>query len=101
MEESAKVFQHLCVHLVVADAELCLLVRATCQPSFKEKVLAGVEYCAVYNIDDVLVLSSWNEHYRHVKQVLLALKKAGLMAKPSKCGWGKSHLDYLWSHEWR
>ncbi len=30
-----------------------------------------------------------------MKEVLLALRKAGLTAKPSKCEWGKSHLDYL------
>ncbi len=61
-----------------------------------EKVLAGcVEYCSVY-IDDVLVFSnSWTEHLHHVKEVLLALRKAGLTAKPFKCERGKSHLDYL------
>jgi len=61
-----------------------------------EKVLATCrDFSAVY-IDDVLVFSkSWSEHLVHVKRVLFTLKEAGLTAKPSKCQWGRSHLDYL------
>ena len=61
-----------------------------------EKVLVSCsEFSAVY-IDDILIFSSsWSEHLVHVREVLTALRQAGLTAKPSKCEWGKSHLDYL------
>ena len=58
-----------------------------------KKVLATCrDFSAVY-IDDVLIFSkSWSEHLAHVQGVLLALREAGLTAKPAKCQWG---LDYL------
>ena len=61
-----------------------------------EKVLVECkEFSAVY-IDDILIFSkSWEEHLCHIEQVLLALKTAGLTAKPQKCEWGRSYLDYL------
>jgi len=50
-----------------------------------ERVLAECRnFLAVY-IDDILIFSSsWAEDL-----------DAGLTAKPSKCQWGRSHLDYL------
>ena len=47
-------------------------------------------------IDDVLIFSKEpKEHPQHVKTVLLALRQAGLTAKPSKCEWGREYLTYL------
>ena len=61
-----------------------------------EKVLREcAEFSSVY-IDDVLVYSdSWEDHVKHVKAVLQALRQIGLMAKPSKCQWGKQYLEFL------
>jgi len=38
---------------------------------------------------------NWKEHMVHVREVLEALRKAGLTAKPTKCEWGRSHVQYL------
>ena len=60
-----------------------------------EKVLRDyIEFSSVY-IDDVLVYSDcWEDHLKHVKAVL-AVRQTGLMAKPSKCQWGKQYLEFL------
>ncbi len=34
-------------------------------------------------------------HLVHVEEVLCALSRAGLTAKPTKCSWGKAKLEYL------
>ncbi len=50
-------------------------------------------------MDDTLVASgSWEEHVRHLKEVLGCLKNAGLTAKSSKCEFGKRKLSLL-GHE--
>ena len=55
--------------------------------------------CSSTYIDDVLVYSSsWKEHLKHLRDVLEALRKAGLTAKPDKCVWGAQSLEYL-GHE--
>ena len=47
-------------------------------------------------IDDVIVgLGPWEEHLRHLRQVLERLRTHGLTAKESKCEWGASSLTYL------
>ena len=59
-------------------------------------VLEGLEEFTGAYIDDVIVYSnSWEEHLRHLRQVLDRLRKHGLTAKPSKCEWGASSLTYL------
>ncbi len=51
--------------------------------------------CAPY-IDDILIFSrSWEEHMVDVRKVLGVLRKHGLTAKPSKCTWGRSSVEYL------
>ena len=61
-----------------------------------EKVLLGCrDVCSAY-LDGVVVYSaSCEEHLKHVREVLQALQKAGLMAKPVKCAWGRRYLQYL------
>ena len=59
-------------------------------------VLEGLEEFTGAYIDDVIVYgNSWEEHLRHLRQVLDRLRKHGLTAKPSKCEWGASSLTYL------
>ncbi len=61
-----------------------------------ELVLKNCSSFASVYIDDVLVYSKdWEEHLQHLRLVLEALRKSGLTAKPSKCQWGRRHLDYL------
>ena len=59
-------------------------------------VLRGQEEHAASYIDDILVYSlNWEEHIAHIKAVLEALRQSGLTAKPAKCQWGSSKLEYL------
>jgi len=68
---------------------------ATFQALTEQVLRECSEFASVY-IDDVLIYSAnWKEHLTHIKLVLQALQKAGLTAKPSKCQWGRSHLEYL------
>ena len=47
-------------------------------------------------MDDVVVYSDrWEDHVRHLREVLERLREAGLTAKPSKCQLGMSHYYYL------
>jgi hypothetical protein len=53
------------------------------------------DFVIVY-LDDILVFSkTWEEHVKHVKQVLEVLKRAQLFIKMSKCEFGKTSLVYL------
>ncbi len=54
-----------------------------------------IEFASPY-IDDILIYSqSWKDHQHHISAVVNALQQAGLTAKPSKCLWAKSKLEYL------
>ncbi|KAJ1210124.1 hypothetical protein NDU88_005492 [Pleurodeles waltl] len=49
-------------------------------------VLAGKDaYCVAYLDDKAVYSSSWEEHLLHLKEVLKALRQAGLTIKASKC----------------
>jgi hypothetical protein len=53
------------------------------------------DFVIVY-LDDILIFSrTWNEHVRHVKQVLDTLQREKLYVKMSKCEFGKTALIYL------
>jgi hypothetical protein len=53
------------------------------------------EFFIVY-LEDILVFSrTWDEHVRHVKQVLDTLQREKLYVKLSKCEFGKTALVYL------
>jgi hypothetical protein len=53
------------------------------------------DFVIVY-LDDILVFSgTWDEHVRHVKQVLNTLQREKLYVKMSKCEFGKTALVYL------
>jgi hypothetical protein len=53
------------------------------------------DFVIVY-LDDILVFSgTWDEHVRHVKQVLDTLQREKLYVKMSKCEFSKTALVYL------
>ena len=62
-----------------------------------DRVLHGLTWrqCLVY-IDDVLIFSStFEEHLRHLDEVLSRFAFSGLKHKPSKCEFAKSEVNYL------
>jgi len=53
-----------------------------------DEVLNGMNMFVRTYIDDLIVFSkSWTDHNRHIREVLQALKAAGLTANPEKCQW--------------
>jgi hypothetical protein len=53
------------------------------------------DFVIVY-LDDILFFSrTWDEHVRHVKQVLDTLQREKLYLKMSKCEFGKTSIVYL------
>ena len=53
------------------------------------------DFVIVY-LDDILIFSgTWDEHVRHVKQVLDTFQREKLYVKMSKCEFGKTALVYL------
>ena len=68
---------------------------ATSQRCMNE-TLGKHAHCSLTYIDDVLVYSnSWEEHLAHLHEILVSPRQAGLTAKPSKCVWGATSLEYL------
>ena len=103
-----RVFVHVCVSCLIISSNDGLIqghpvcqggniysIPATFQRCMNETLSEHSEYSSTY-IDDVLVYSSsWEEHLVHLRRVLAALNKAGLTAKPSKCVWCATSLEYL------
>ena len=59
-------------------------------------VVRGMEaFCRVYMDDLVIFSRNWTEHMTHIRQVLSALKDAGLTANLNKCEWGGKELHFL------
>ena len=53
------------------------------------------EFAAAY-LDDVVIHSAnWDDHLRHVREVLQRLERAGLTIKPKKCQFAMSQCTYL------
>ena len=60
-------------------------------------ILAGFRWktCLVY-LDDVIVFSNnFDDHLKHVSQILKCLQNAGFSLKLSKCSFFKNEVDYL------
>src|SRR5664279_2095115 len=56
------------------------------------------EFCAAY-LDDIIIFSmSWEDHKRHVADVLERIKKAGLTLNLSKSEFAVAEVDYLGYH---
>ena len=61
-----------------------------------DEALTGQENSSATYIDDIVVFSeTWEDHLRHVRAVLEALKRTGMTANPDKCTWGAQTLTYL------
>ncbi|KAL4278692.1 hypothetical protein GQ457_03G025630 [Hibiscus cannabinus] len=47
-------------------------------------------------LDNILIFSkSWQDHFGHIRKVLQVLQEHGLVAKRSKCTFGKETVEYL------
>jgi hypothetical protein len=53
------------------------------------------KFVEVY-LDDIFIYSrTWEEHLQHIRAVLQRLREEKLVAKASKCKWGKEEVEYL------
>ena len=60
-----------------------------------EMVLKGLgAFCKVYMDDLIIFSNTWKEHVTHIREVLEALRAAGLTANPAKCEWGGQQLQF-------
>ena len=70
-------------------------------PATKKRVISDVfkpliDYFDIVYLDDILIFSrTWEEHVKHVKQVLDVLAREKLYLKMSNCEFGKTSLVYL------
>ena len=56
------------------------------------------DFCAAY-LDDILIFSdTWEEHQRHLTEVLKRVREAGLTLNKNKCVFAVAELDYLGFH---
>lgn len=61
-----------------------------------DQVLAGTNGYAAAYLDDVIIYSaSWEDHVRHVRDVLDRIESAGLTINPAKCAIAKREAEYL------
>lgn len=61
-----------------------------------DKLLGGCRSFVNAYIDDLIIFSvSWEEHLKHLTEVLMRIKKANLTVKPKKCQFGMAQFSYL------
>ena len=61
-----------------------------------DRLINGYQDFAAAYLDDLVIFSSsWEDHLRHLTNVLKCLKEAGLTAKPSKCQFAMKQCVYL------
>lgn len=59
-------------------------------------VLAGTDSYAAAYLDDIVVYSAtWEDHLRHLSDVLARIQRAGLTIHPRKCALAKEEVQYL------
>lgn len=58
-------------------------------------VTADLENTEVYMDDLLIATTTWQEHLTELQNLLEALCRHGLHAKPSKCEFGYNSLQYL------
>ena len=64
-----------------------------------DQVLAPVkEFTGAY-IDDILIYSkTWEEHVKHIQEVLKEIERAGLKVNPKKCKIARKGVQFLGFH---
>jgi hypothetical protein len=61
-----------------------------------DRVIDGKQEFAGAYLDDLVVFSNtWEEHLKHLEEVLARLRSAGLTAKPSKCQFAMKQCIHL------
>ena len=61
-----------------------------------DRLLDGSRSFANAYIDDVIIFSrTWEEHLKHLREVLTRIQEAGLTVKPKKCKFGMAQCSYL------
>ena len=60
-----------------------------------DKLLRDKRPFARSYMDDIIIFSNcWDDHLTHIRQILIALRDAGLTANPSKCKWGGEQIEF-------
>jgi len=55
-----------------------------------------LDVCVVVYLDDILIYSNdITQHWKHIKEILKRLQKAGLYAKAEKCEFHSDSVEYL------
>jgi hypothetical protein len=63
---------------------------------YEKKFRTYIRKSVLVFFDDILIYrKSWEEHIKHVDQVLQILKNKKLYVKISKCYFGKQEVEYL------
>ena len=61
-----------------------------------DTVMQGLGCFSAVYLDDIVIYSeSWEEHLKHVREILERLQKSNLTAKPNKCQFGMKECVYL------
>ena len=72
---------------------------ATFQAHINEVLRGLLDLICVAYLDDIMIFSrTYEEHVSHVRQVLVRLRKYGLIAKLSKCEFFRQEVDFLGYH---
>jgi len=66
-----------------------------CFQELMQGLFASDSFCSPYMDDLVIFSDSWEDHVRHIQEVLGKLKCAGLTANPAKCRWGGKSIEFL------
>ncbi len=72
-------------------------VPATFQRLMDKILRPHTAYAAAY-LDDIIYSQDWQRHMVHLREVLRALRGAGLTANPKKCAIGRVEVRYLGFH---
>lgn len=60
-----------------------------------DNILGGLEYADTY-IEDIIISSrTWEDHLKHLKEVMDRIDNAGLKVKHSKCVFGRAEVSFL------
>ena len=61
-----------------------------------DDIIRGLEIHVAVYLDDIVIFNeTWEDHIKHVREMLQRLRKSNLTAKPSKCQFGMQECIYL------